>query len=66
MVTRPAPWGRRPMHNVATFGVYSCFEIYFIGEDGQSAIIVLNDSGNQPLHLYIPSVLPFFTCTKVY
>jgi hypothetical protein len=53
------------MHNVATFGIYSDFEIYFIGDDGQSAIIVLNDPGNQSLQLYIPSVMPFFTFTKV-
>lgn len=52
------------MHNAATFGIYLGFEIYFIGEDGQSAIIVLSDSGSRPLQLYIPSVLPFFTLTK--
>jgi hypothetical protein len=54
------------VHNVATFGIYSGFEIYFIGDNGQSAIIVLNDSSNQALQLYIPSVLPFFTFTKGY
>jgi len=52
------------MHNVAAFGIYSGFEIYFVGEDGRSAIIVLKDPENGPVQIYIPSVLPFFTFTK--
>lgn len=50
----------------AAFGCYSKFEIYFLSPSEKSALIVLDDAKNDPLCLYIPSVMHFFTFYKVF
>jgi hypothetical protein len=52
------------MNNTSTFGVFSGFEILFLG-DSDTALIYLRNAGGVPMQILIPSLVTYLTGVTV-